>query len=167
MNPRTQNISPALSEYSGPGPAEKTRARAEGGSSKRHFYKPLPKLFQRDGFAYRRIARDGDAATYVQAWCGCPESNVCYEVVWIRRRNGFNIDGRFVEPAEFYPASEASGVDGWTMQNKESAFCKLRKLVAACARPPQAKRSGAMIVPASRNETGRQLLTRPAMEAVR
>jgi hypothetical protein len=164
MNPRTQNTSPALSEHLAPSAAEKTRARAEGGSSKRHFYKPLPKQFQRDGFAYRQTARDGDAATYAQAWCGCPESNVCYEVVRIRRRDGFNIDGRFVEPAELYPASEAWGVDGWTMHDKESAFCKLRKLVAEGARPLRTKTIGAMNIPGSTDKTGRPLVNNSQKE---
>jgi hypothetical protein len=64
-------------------PAEKARAGTEAGSSKRHFYKPLPKEFRRDGFEYRQLARQGYIATYAQAWCGCPKPSVCYEVVRI------------------------------------------------------------------------------------
>ena len=43
----------------------KTRATAEGGTKKGH-YKPLPKEFRRDGFNYRQIAREGNAAIYEQ-----------------------------------------------------------------------------------------------------
>jgi hypothetical protein len=48
--------------------------------------------------------------------------------VRIRRREGFEIDGRFVEPAEVYPNSDAWGVDGFTFTNKDAAFAKLRKV---------------------------------------
>jgi hypothetical protein len=81
---------------------------------------------------YRQIAREGDAAIYAQFWRGEAESSICYEVVQIRQRESFNVDGRFVEPAELYPPSEAWGVDGWTNQDKESAFRKLRVIGAEC-----------------------------------
>jgi hypothetical protein len=92
----------------------------------------LQKEFQRDGFTYRQIAREGDAAIYEQAWCGCAEPSVCYEVIGVKRREGFKIGGRFVEPAEVYPNSEAWGVDGWTYTEKEAAFRKLRAVVGEC-----------------------------------
>jgi hypothetical protein len=101
---------------------------AEAGGKKGHFYKPLPTRFQRDGFDYRQIAREGDVAIYEQAWSGCSNPSVCYEVVRIRRREGFQIDGRFVEPAEVYPTSESWGVDGFTFTDKAAAFAKLREI---------------------------------------
>ena len=107
----------------------KTRARAEAWSKKRHSYKPLPTRFRRDGFEYRQIAREGDAAIYEQTWSGCAEPSVCYEVIRIRQRDGFQIDGRLVEPAEVYPSSGAWGVDGWTLCDRESAFRKLREII--------------------------------------
>jgi len=72
----------------------KTRATAEAWGKKRHFYKPLPIRFRRDGFSYRQIARERDAAIYEQSWTGCAEPSVCYEIIRIRRRDGFQIDGR-------------------------------------------------------------------------
>jgi hypothetical protein len=105
----------------------KTRTTAEGGSKKSR-YKSLPKEFRRDGFAFRQIARQGSAAIYEQRWTGCGEPSVCYEVIRIRRREGFEIGGRWVPPAEVYPNSEAWGVDGFTLTDKESAFRKLREL---------------------------------------
>jgi hypothetical protein len=107
----------------------KTRATAEGGSKKGRFYKPLPKEFRHDGFEYRQIAREGNAAIYEQRWTGCAEPSVCYEVIHIRRRDGFQIGARFVEPAEIYPNSEAWGVDGFTLTDRDAAFAKLRELV--------------------------------------
>jgi len=109
-------------------PAIKTRATAEAGSKKSHFYKPLPREFRRDGFQYRQIAREGDAAIYEQTWTGCAEPSPAYEVIRIRQREGFQIGGGFVEPAEVYPNSEAWGVDGFTLTNEGAAFAKLREL---------------------------------------
>jgi hypothetical protein len=110
-----------------PPSSAKTRARAEGRTKKSH-YKPLQKEFRRDGFEYRQIAREGNAAIYEQRWTGCAEPSVCYEVIRIRRREGFEIGGRFVEPAEVYPNSEAWGVDGFTLTDRDAAFEKLREL---------------------------------------
>ncbi len=111
----------------------KTRARAEGGTKKVRSgacYKPLPTRFRRDGFNYRQIAREGDAAIYGQRWGGCSNPSVSYEVIRIRRREGFEIDGRFVEPAEVYPNSEAWGVDGFTFTDKDTAFANIREVAA-------------------------------------
>jgi hypothetical protein len=107
----------------------KTRATAEAWDKKRHSCKPLPIRFRRDGFQYPQIAREGEAAIYEQIWRGCAEPSVCYEVIRIRRRDGFQICGRLVEPAEAYPSSGAWGVDGFTLTDKDAAFAKLRELV--------------------------------------
>jgi hypothetical protein len=102
----------------------RTRATAEAHPKERHSRKPLPKEFRRDGFNYRQIAREGDAAIYEQTWLGCPEPRRSYEVIRIRRREGFQIGGRFVEPAEVYPASGVWGVDGFTFTNRKKAWAK-------------------------------------------
>jgi hypothetical protein len=109
-----------------PGTA-KPRATAERGTNKSH-YKRLPKEFRRDGFDFRQIAREGNAAIYEQRWTGCAEPSVCFEVIRIRRREGFQIGNKFVEPAEVYPKSEAWGVDGFTLTDREAAFAKLHEL---------------------------------------
>jgi hypothetical protein len=75
-----------------------------------------------------RLPAKGDAAIYEQSWSGCRNPSISYEVIRIRRRDGFQIDGRFVEPAEIYPKSEAWGVDGFTLTDKDAAFAKLREL---------------------------------------
>jgi hypothetical protein len=121
----------AFTRHSTPVAFENTSATAEGRSEKCRFYKPLPKEFRHDGFKYRQIAREQDAVIYEQRWTGCAEPSVCYEVIRIRRRDGFQIGGRYVPPAEVYPKSESWGVDGWTVEDKETAFCKLRELVNA------------------------------------
>jgi len=112
-------------------PPPKARSTAEGRSRKRHFYKPLRMQFRRDGFDYRQIVREGDAAVYQQTWTGCHNPSVCYEVIRIRRREGFEIGGRWVEAAEFYPRPESWGEGGFTLTDKDAAFAKLRQLASA------------------------------------
>jgi hypothetical protein len=111
-----------------PLPARKTSPTAEGRSKKRYSYKPLSKEFRRDGFDFRQIAREGKAAIYEQIWSGCPNPNISYEVIRIRRREGFQIGGKFIEPAEVYPRSEAWGTDAFTFADREAAFAKFREL---------------------------------------
>jgi hypothetical protein len=107
----------------------KTRATAEAWGKKGYSCKPLPVRFQHGGFNYREIARERNAAIYEQRWNGCSDPSVCYEVIRIRRRDGFQICGRFIQPAEVYPNSDAWGVDGFTLTDKDAAFAKLRELV--------------------------------------
>src|SRR5262249_40634097 len=109
---------------------KKTRITAEARTKKGQFYKPLPKEFSHDGFQYRQIACDGDAAIYEQRCSTSAEPSVSYDVIRIRRREGFQIGGRFVEPAEVYPNAEAWGVDGFTLTDKDAAFAKQRELRA-------------------------------------
>jgi hypothetical protein len=110
----------------------KTRATAEAGTERRHSYKPLPTHFRLGGFDYRQICREGNAAIYEQTWSGCSEPSVCYEIIRIRRRDGFQIGGRFIEAAEVYPNSKAWGVDGFTLSDKNAAFAKLREVAVQC-----------------------------------
>jgi len=106
----------------------KTRATSEAWGKRCHPHKSLPKQFRRDGFSYRQIARERDAASYEQKWGGCADPSLCYEVIRIRQREGFQIGGRFVEAAEVYPNSKAWGVDGWTVLTRDAAFEKLREI---------------------------------------
>ena len=116
--------------YPTPRATLKTNATAEAGGKKGHSCKPLPTRFRRGGFDYRQIARDGEVAIYEQSRGGCANPSVCFEVIRIRRRAGFQIGTRFVEPAEVYPSSESWGVDGFTLTNKDAAFVRSRQLEA-------------------------------------
>ena len=125
--PRLKSVGPH-GTHSLLSPARKTIPTTEAWGNKCHFCKPLPKEFRRDGFQYRQISREGNAAIYEQKWSGCSEPSVCYEVIRIRRRDGFHIGGRFVPPAEVYPNSEGGDADGFTLTDKDAAFAKLREL---------------------------------------
>jgi hypothetical protein len=89
-------------------------------------YKPIATEFRHDGFNYKQIAREGDYAIYEQSWKS--SENVAYEVVRIRRHDGFMIAGKTVEPAEVYPRSDAWGTDGFTLHDKDAAFARLKSL---------------------------------------
>ena len=107
-----------------PPSSRKTSPTGESGTKKGHFYRPLPARFRHNGFDYRQIARKGDAAIYKQRWTGCEEPDVCYEVIRIRRRDGFQISEKFIEPYEIYPNSGAWGVDGFTFTDRTKAWDK-------------------------------------------
>jgi hypothetical protein len=109
---------------------KKTPATADASGKNGHSYRPLPTEFRHNGFNYRQITRTDNAAIYQQKWCGCSNPSVAYEVIRIRRRDGFYIAGRFVEPAEVYPNSEAWGVDGFTLRDAEAALTKLKEVRA-------------------------------------
>ena len=106
----------------------KTLRIAEGGYKKRHSYKRLPTQFRHGQFHYRQVTRERNAAIYEKIWNGSCNPSVCYEIIRIRRREGFEIAGRFVKPAEVYPNSEAWGTDGFTLTDKQAAFAKVREL---------------------------------------
>jgi hypothetical protein len=85
MPKKTTNCTPPLPQG---GFDIKTSARAEALGKKRHCCRQLPKQFQRDGFDYRQICRDGDFAIYRQTWMG-NEHSAAFEVIRIRRRADF------------------------------------------------------------------------------
>ena len=127
--------SPTFVRHSAPLLALKTISTAEAWSKERHPYKPLQTRFRHDGFDYRQIAREGDAAIYEQTWSGCSNPAVCYEVIRIRRREEFRIGNRFVETAEVYPKAKGWGASGWSFSEKDAAFAKLREIAASLNAP--------------------------------
>ena len=127
-----------------PPSSRKTRATAAGSSKKGHFYRPLRKEFCRNGFRYRQIAREGDVAIYEQRWTGCTEPSVCYEVIRIRRREGFQISERLIEPYEVYPTGGAWDVDGFTFTDRNKAWDKFFGIFAG--RSSKKKKGGELEV---------------------
>ena len=111
-----------------PPSSRKTSARAEARTKERHSYKPLRKEFRRHGFNYRQVGREGDIALYEQRWTSCPDAAVCFELIRVRQREGFQIGRRFVEPAEVYPASELWGVDGFTVTDRNKAWARFLRM---------------------------------------
>jgi len=115
-------------------PTPKTSAKAEAGNKKGPFYRPLPTRFRYGGFDYQQIYREGDVAIYKQTRNG-KEDSAAFEVIRIRRHDGFHIGDRFVEPAEVYPNSEAWGSDGFTLTDEDLAFTRRLKTCVRFAKP--------------------------------
>ena len=108
-----------------PAGSTRTSARADAGSQKSPFYRPLPAAFRHDEYDYRQIARVGRGAIYEQSKGGKVRA---YEVIRVRCREGFEVGGRKIEPAEAYPASEACGTDAWMVLTRERAFELLKEI---------------------------------------
>jgi hypothetical protein len=51
-----------------------------------------------------------------------------FEVVIVRRHNGFTIAGNVIPPGESMPSSEHWGTHGWSFSDAERAWAKFRKL---------------------------------------
>lgn len=113
------------SQLSTPSRHNQRAATAALGGKEYHTHRPLPLRFCHDGFDYRQIARDENAAIYAQS---LGEKVVAYEAIRVRRHDGFLIHGKKIEAAEIYPRSAAWGVDAWTYQDRESAFRRMKRL---------------------------------------
>jgi hypothetical protein len=121
-------------ETSRGGSVLKTRPVEECSAGKGH-YKPIATFFKHGGFNYRQIAREGDVAIYEQR--SRDSENVCCEVVRIRRHEARTFPSGKSSPArEAYPTSEAWGVDGFTLTDRDAAFAKLREICLATTLPP-------------------------------
>lgn len=88
--------------------------------------KPLETEFTYRGFAYRQIAREGDIALFEQK----KESHkrIFYEVVKVRRHDGFKIAGKTCPPAEYYPSDHEWGTHGWSFSDRKFADRKYQEL---------------------------------------
>jgi hypothetical protein len=73
--------------------------------------KPIELTFTKSQWHFEQLSRVGDIAIYKRKKNGDPH----YEVVRIRRHNGFKLPtGEMTEPAEYYPGDNAWGTDGFT-----------------------------------------------------
>ena len=106
-----------------PSSSRKTRVAEKEAVKKGHSYERLAKAFTLGGFGYRQIAREGNWAIYEQRWPG--SENLCYEIIRIRREEATTFpSGRSYPEREVYPSSEAWGVDGFTVTDRNKAWDK-------------------------------------------
>lgn len=89
--------------------------------------KTIPVSFNKKGFEYNLVKREGDVAIYSQRWL--KGETVRYETVKIGRHNGYSMGGSYIEPSETYPGSSLWGICGWTYCTVEEAENKFQKLV--------------------------------------
>lgn len=87
-------------------------------------YKTIKSNFSKKGFDYSLIKRENDKAIYKQS-----RGNVtAYEVILIRRHNGYNLGDVYIEPSETYPSDNEWGVFGFTCTTLEQAETRFKKL---------------------------------------
>ena len=89
-------------------------------------YKVIPTEFDKKGFHYKQVKRDGMKAIYEQTREGSELKN--FEVVKLGRHNGYKMGGVFIEPSETYPGSSLWGITGWTHTSIESALNKYNSI---------------------------------------
>ena len=82
-------------------------------------HKPIPTVFNKKGFTYTLLKREGNRAIYQQTRPGTSINN--YEVVKIGKHNGYTMGGVYIEPSETYPGSSLWGILGWTCTSLEDA----------------------------------------------
>ncbi|NBU73229.1 MAG: hypothetical protein EBS53_17625 [Bacteroidetes bacterium] len=80
-------------------------------------HKPIPEIFNKKGYTYRQVKREGNKAIYEQT----RGSFVAYEVVKIGKHNGYSMGGAYIEPSETYPGSSLWGILGWTCTTLDDA----------------------------------------------
>jgi len=89
-------------------------------------YKVIPTEFNKKGFHYKQVRRDGMKAIFEQTRNGTELKN--YEVVKLGRHNGYVMGGVKIEPAETYPGSSLWGITGWTCQSIDRALNRYNQL---------------------------------------
>lgn len=92
--------------------------------------KPIALKFQRGGYEFEQVVREGDVAIYGQKRPGQPGAWY-YEVVKIRRRAAREAFGVQFEAGEYYPSSEEWGVFGWTYMDFPRAKGWMDTLIAS------------------------------------
>lgn len=83
--------------------------------------KILEESFTSKGFKLQQIKRDGDVAIYKKQLDDGESENYHYEVIAIKRHNGYEIAGVKMPPAEMYPSDSQWGDWGFTCNNLEDA----------------------------------------------
>lgn len=125
MSPLERGTAPSRAGDLMPRPAPQRRAEAISISKQGQCYKRLERHFHRGQFSFKQLVRQGDVMIYSQSWRGCSEPSIAFEVICVRRHNGKEIKGQWVEPSEFYPSSSEWGKYGFTFTDKDAAFAKL------------------------------------------
>jgi len=86
-------------------------------------YKKLQDSFNKNGFTFEQVWREGDFAIYKQTKQGVNKQ--WYEAIKITRHNGYKIGGNVIEPSEIYPSNEKWGILGFTCVDLVSAHKKI------------------------------------------
>ena len=83
--------------------------------------KILEESFTSRGFKFQQVKRDGDVAIYKKQLDSPESDNHHYEVIAIKKHNGYEIAGVKMPPAEMYPSDSQWGDWGYTCNTIEDA----------------------------------------------
>jgi hypothetical protein len=95
--------------------------------------KILEESFTSKGFKFQQVKRHGDVAIYKKQFDDPESGNNHYEVIAIKRHNGYEIAGVKVLPSEMYPSDSQWGDWAFTCNTIEDAnkrFDYLQKKVS-------------------------------------
>lgn len=89
-------------------------------------YKPLPRLFKRDGFLHEILKRDGDVVLLKKTKEGL--KFLGYEVIIVQRHEGRTepLNGCVLEPSEHSPSPILWGEKGWSYTHDDLAGAERR-----------------------------------------
>lgn len=88
--------------------------------------KKLEKTFNKKGFTFTQITREGNKAIYRQDKSDYTSSS--FEVVKIGSHNGYELNGTKIAASETYPSTSLWGIQGWTYQTLDEAKKKFKKI---------------------------------------
>ena len=80
------------------------------------------------GFDFNLIDRNGDVAIYSVNKKGRFQ---VFEVIRIKRHDGYSIAGNSFEPSEIYPRDNLWGLDGFTCMSLKGAKKRMQKIIDA------------------------------------
>jgi len=90
--------------------------------------KILEESFTSKGFKLQQVKRDGDVAIYKKQLDDGESENYHYEVIAIKRHNGYEIAGVKMPPAEMYPSDSQWGDWAYTCSTIEDANNRFNQL---------------------------------------
>lgn len=98
--------------------------------------KLLPETFEKKGWTFKQLRREGNIALYSKSNASGAFS---YEVIMVQSHNGYVIAGQAIEAAEHFPSTAQWGDLGWTYQRSQiqEAMQKFNDLLKARATAPQ------------------------------
>lgn len=96
------------------------------------FYKPIETDFNKNGFRFRQIRRDGDIAIFHKEAMANRHPlpfDGGFEVVVITRHEQYQLGDAIIEAGESYPSPEQWGYRGWSYNYLNLAFKKYESLL--------------------------------------
>jgi len=90
--------------------------------------KILEEAFTSKGFKLQQVKRDGDVAIYKKQLDDPESHNYHYEVIAIKRHNGYEIAGVKMPPSEMYPSDSQWGDWAYTCSTIEDANNRFNQL---------------------------------------